>query len=462
MKTAKVKTKFVCSECGYETPKYLGKCPDCGSWGTLVEEKIAVAVPKSSSAKVSPSEYSKTLLLKDTELNSNNERFATGNGEFDRVTGGGLVDGSVILIAGDPGIGKSTLVLQIAEIMSKKGKKVFYVCAEESPSQVKLRAERLGVKGENLYLCPQIDTEKIREEILRINPDVVIADSIQAVYSPEISSSSGSVSQIRECADVFTQIAKSKNITTIIIGHVTKDGNIAGPRVLEHTVDAVFRFEGDKNKTFRMLRSIKNRFGCTNEVGIFKMEENGLAEVTNPGEVFLRERGVSSSPGTTITASCEGSRVLTVEVQALVGQTSYPSPRRVAVGFDYNRLLQIIAVIEKRIGLNLSKSDVYVNIAGGLEVNEPSADCGVALAIISSARDFVVPNDTVIAGEICLTGEVGKIVNPEKLVKEAEKTGFKRIIVPAGNLSKGSKSEIETVEVALLSDVLCALRATKT
>lgn len=446
----KVKTKYVCQSCGCELPKYMGKCPECGEWGSFVEEKETVQ--KSSGAVILPA--GEALLLKDTVL-SDNVRFQTGISEFDRVTGGGLVDASVSLLAGDPGTGKSTLVLQIAEAFSKNGKKILYVCAEESPSQVKLRAQRLGISGENLYLCAQTETSQVKNNIEKISPDLLIIDSIQSVYSSEITSGAGSVSQIRECTNVFTGIAKSKNITTVIIGHVTKDGAVAGPRVLEHMVDTVLYFEGDKSKSFRILRSIKNRFGCTNEIGIFEMKDTGLVEVNNPGEIFLKSGKAENAPGTVITAACDGSRVLILEVQALVGATSYPSPRRVAVGFDYGRLLQIIAVIEKRIGINLSKSDVYINIAGGFEVDEPSIDSGVAAAIISSARDIVMPSDTVIAGEISLSGDIGLVRNAEKLITEAQKTGFKRIILPAGNVSDDKTRQIKVAKVERLSDILC-------
>ena len=319
---------------------------------------------------------------------------------------------------------------------------------------MKLRAERLNVNSENIFVYSQTDIENIKKEIKNIKPDFLIIDSIQAVFDREITSSAGSVSQIRECTNVFTEIAKAENITTVIIGHVTKDGSIAGPRVLEHMTDVVLNFEGDKYKTYRILRSIKNRFGCTNEIGIFNMAENGLCEITNPCEIFLSERSGAITPGSTIIVASEGSRILTAEIQALVSTTNYPAPRRVANGADYNRLLQILAVIEKRIGLKFNNSDVYVNITGGIEIDEPAADLGIALAIITCARDVIVSPDTVLVGEIGLAGEIRKVNNIEKRIAEAQKLGFKRILVPKGNLGTSSNFEIEIVETEKIADAI--------
>lgn len=448
---AAVKTKWVCQNCGYETPKYMGKCPECGSWASFVEETQSVSTEKSKqTAKNDIGEISKINEITIDEK----VRLSTGFEEFDRVLGSGAVTGSAILLAGDPGIGKSTLVLQTAKAIAEAKKKVLYICAEESANQVKLRAERLNVNSENIYVYAQTDVENIKNQINELKPDFLIIDSIQAVYTPNITSGAGSVSQIRECTNIFTEIAKYKNITTIIIGHVTKDGNIAGPRVLEHMVDVVLHFEGDKYKSYRILRSIKNRFGSTNEIGIFNMAENGLQEISNPNEIFLSERSGSVVSGSTVIMAFEGSRVITAEIQALVGSTAYPAPRRVTNGIDYNRLLQILAVIEKRIGLKFNTSDVYVNITGGIEIDEPAADLGVALAIITCARDVVISPDTVFAGEIGLSGEIRKVSNIEKRITEAQKLGFKKILIPKGNISTKNKFNIEVVEVEKITDAL--------
>lgn len=383
-------------------------------------------------------------------------RYSSGFEEFDRVLGGGTVRGSVVLIAGDPGIGKSTLVLQTANQIASAGQNVLYVCAEESAGQVKLRAERLGVHSKNIFIYSQTDLDNIKTQISKIKPDFLIIDSIQAVFDRSISSGAGSVSQIRECTNVLTDIAKSANITTVLIGHVTKDGSIAGPRVLEHMVDVVLSFEGDKYKSYRILRGIKNRFGSTDEIGLFCMEENGLCQISNPNEIFLSERSQAVTPGSTIIMANEGSRVLTAEIQALVGTTAYPAPRRVTNGIDYNRLLQILAVIEKRIGLKFNTSDVYVNITGGVEIDEPAADLGIALAIITCAKDVVVKNDTVILGEIGLSGEIRKINNIDKRIMESQKLGFKKIIVPKGNLTSKTQYKINIVEVERITDAIIA------
>jgi len=374
--------------------------------------------------------------------------------EFDRVLGGGLVNGSLVLLAGDPGIGKSTLVLQTSKILGES-KKVLYISAEESASQVKLRAQRLGAKNSNIYIYPQTCLDNITEQITAIQPDFIILDSIQAVYSQGISSAAGTVSQIRECTNMLMNIAKNKGITTIIIGHVTKEGNIAGPKILEHMVDCVIYFEGDKYRQFRMLRCIKNRFGNTNEVGVFYMDDDGLNEVSNPSEMFLKEREENFAPGCVVIATNEGTRPLLVEIQALVGSSNYNNPRRVANGLEYNRLLQILAVLEKRVGYVLSKQDVYVNVIGGLEIIEPASDLGVALAIASCARDKEIDSNTVIIGELGLSGEVRNINNLERRVKEAEKLGFKRVIVPhSSNWQKIQRAQIEITPVKNIQEAL--------
>ena len=449
---AKVKSKWICQECGYESAGYLGKCPSCNSWGTFVEEVQAAITPQALTPQGFVNE-AKPSLLSDIHIGEE-VRVSTNIPEFDRILGGGLVQGSLVLIAGDPGIGKSTILLQTGGELCKNGKKVLYVSAEESASQLKLRAERLEINSENLFIYPQINLESIRAEIDNISPDIVVIDSIQAIYSQTVASSAGSVSQIRECCNILMQIAKNKNITVIVIGHVTKDGSIAGPKILEHMVDTVIQFEGDKYKSYRILRSMKNRFGNTSEVGIFEMTQKGLRCVSNPNELFLNERSQEAIPGSAIVVTNEGTRPLLVEIQALVGTTPYPTPRRVTNGVDTSRLLQILAVLEKRVGLNLSKQDVYVNVMGGIEVDEPSADLGIALAVATCARDVVVDSQTVIIGEIGLSGEIHPVQNIEKRLNEAVLSGFKKAIIPYAN--KTDFKGIEIVPVKRLIDAISA------
>ena len=448
---AKVKSKYVCQNCGYETAGYLGKCPECGSWGSFVEE---LSKPVSS-VKETDAIFDTVPPMKLDEIEMNSEiRMSTNISEFDRVLGGGIVQGSLILIAGDPGIGKSTILLQTSGELSEGGKKILYISAEESASQIKLRAQRLGVKSDNLYIYPQTNLELVKKHIEEMNPDLVIVDSIQAIYTSLIQSSAGSVSQIRECCNILMHIAKSRNVSIIIIGHVTKEGNIAGPKVLEHMVDTVIQFEGDKTKSYRILRSIKNRFGNTSEVGIFEMGEKGLCEVINPSEVFLKEYNQTQTPGSTIIVTNEGTRPLLVEIQALVGTTPYPAPRRIANGVDTGRVLQILAVLEKRIGLNLSKQDVYVNVIGGMEIKEPAADLGIALAIVTCVRDVVFDTSTAIVGEIGLSGEIRAVNNIEKRINEAQKLGFKRIIIPASNEIQEEFKGIEVIKVKRILEAI--------
>ena len=456
---AKLKTKWICQECGYETAGYLGKCPECSTWGSLVEEiqQNSIQTP----VNIDFINTQKPSLINEIELNSE-IRMSTNISEFDRVLGGGLVQGSLVLVAGDPGIGKSTIILQTCGLLCQNSdslgnKKVLYVSAEESSSQIKLRADRLSIKAESLYIYPQTNLELIKKEIENIKPDVVVIDSIQAIYTQNISSSAGSVSQIRECCNYLMQMAKNENITVIVIGHVTKDGNIAGPKVLEHMVDTVIYFEGDKYKSYRLLRAVKNRFGNTSEVGIFEMAAKGLVEVTNPSELFLNEHSEITTPGSVIIATNEGTRPLLVEIQALVGTTPYPTPRRVTNGVDFSRVLQILAVLEKRVGLNLSKQDVYVNVIGGIEISEPAADLGIALAVATCARDVVVDSHTVIIGEIGLSGEIRAVNNIEKRINEAQKLGFKKAIIPNSNsVSEKKFKGIEIVKVKRLIDAITA------
>ncbi len=447
---ARVKSKYVCQNCGYETAGYLGKCPECGSWGSFVEE---LSAPVEKKTEVEVLDSTPPMTLDEIEMNSE-IRMSTNISEFDRVLGGGIVQGSLVLIAGDPGIGKSTILLQTSGELCKNNKKVLYISAEESASQIKLRAERLGVKSNTLFIYPQTNLELIKKHIESMKPDLVIVDSIQAIYTSIIQSSAGSVSQIRECCNMLMHIAKSQNISIIVIGHVTKEGNIAGPKVLEHMVDTVIQFEGDKTKTYRILRSIKNRFGNTSEVGIFEMSATGLSEVINPSELFLKEYNQTQTPGSTIIVTSEGTRPLLVEIQALVGTTPYPAPRRIANGVDTGRVLQILAVLEKRIGLNLSKQDVYVNVIGGIDVNEPAADLGIALAIVTCVRDVVFDTQTAIIGEIGLSGEIRAVNHIEKRINEAQKLGFKRIIIPDSNDVQDEFKDIQIIKVKRILEAI--------
>ena len=447
---AKNKSKYVCQNCGYESTGYLGKCPECNSWATFVEE---ISNTESKTSVIEIPDNNPPMKLSEIKMNSE-IRTSTKISEFDRVLGGGIVQGSLVLIAGDPGIGKSTILLQTAGELCNSDKKVLYVSAEESASQIKLRAERLGVKSDNLYIYPQTNFELIKKHIEEMKPDLVIVDSIQAIYTSTIQSSAGSVSQIRECCNSLMAIAKSNNISIIVIGHVTKEGNIAGPKVLEHMVDTVIQFEGDKYKTYRILRSIKNRFGNTSEVGIFEMGAKGLTEIINPSELFLKEYNQTQTPGSTIIVTNEGTRPLLVEIQALVGTTPYPTPRRVANGVDVSRVLQILAVLEKRIGLNLSKQDVYVNVIGGIDVSEPAADLGIALAIITCVRDVVFDSHTAIVGEIGLSGEIRAVNHIEKRITEAQKLGFKRIIIPESNEVSDDIKGIEILKVKRIIEAI--------
>ena len=450
---AKVKSKWVCQNCGYESAGYLGKCPECSSWGSFVEEVQTDSKTSAQNSAFIP-DGTKAELISDIQPGKE-IRISTNISEFDRILGGGLVQGSVVLIAGDPGIGKSTILLQTSGELAKQSKKILYVSAEESAKQLKLRAERLGVKDGSLYIYPQTNLENIINQIDEIEPQFVVIDSIQAVYTNTVSSSSGSISQIRECCNRLTQIAKTKGITILIIGHVTKDGNIAGPKVLEHMVDTVISFEGDRYKSFRILRSMKNRFGDTSEVAIFEMKSDGLKEVKNPNQLFLNERSLENIPGTAIIVTDSGTRPLLAEIQALVGATPYSSPRRVANGVEFSRLLQILAVLEKRVGLNLSKQDIYVNVTGGVDVSGPSSDLGIALAIATCARDVVVDPQTVIIGEIGLSGEIHPVNNIEKMLNEAAATGFKKAIIPYANKDI-KNTKIKTVPVKRLIDAISA------
>ena len=447
---AKVKSKWVCQNCGYEAPAYLGKCPECSAWGKFVEEAEVIS-------KIQPQHENKTFFKNDIQKINDitvNEtfRFSTGLSEFDRVLGGGLVEGSLVLLAGAPGIGKSTLILQACSHLSQNNTEVLYISAEESIRQLKIRAERLNINT-NLNVLSQTNVDEIKAAINEVKPKVVVIDSIQAIYAPSITSSPGSVSQVRETCNIFMEIAKTTGTTIIIVGHVTKDGTIAGPRVLEHMVDTVLQFEGEKHNFFRILRGIKNRFGSTNEVGIFNMKDTGLEEVLNPSELFLKERNETAS-GSVVIVTNEGTRPLLVELQALTGFTSYPAPRRVATGIEYNRVLQIIAVLERRVGLNLSKQDIYVSVVGGIDIDEPAADLGIALAIATCFRNVTIEPSTIIIGEIGLSGEIRPVHQIEARVNEAAKLGFKKAIIPKSSVKYNFDKNIEVIEVSKLTEAI--------
>jgi len=429
----KTKSVFFCTECGYESSGWLGKCPGCQSWNTFAEEKIKNDKKSSGGNSFGfrgVHEQTKAATLKDI-TSETAEREATGIGELDRVLGGGIVKGSLILAAGDPGIGKSTMMLMLSGNMAKS-KNVLYVSGEESAQQIKMRAQRLHISAENLYIYSETLISNIEEEIERIKPDYIVIDSVQTVYDEEISSAPGSVSQVREITCRLMKIAKGMNVSVFIIGHVTKDGGIAGPRVLEHMVDTVLYFEGERQQSYRILRCVKNRFGSTNEIGVFEMREDGLAEVKNPSLAMLEGRP-SNVAGTAVVCTLEGTRPMLLEVQALVSNTTLSNPRRMATGLDYNRVSLLIAVLEKRAGYKMCDCDAYVNVIGGMRIYETAADAAIAAAIMSSYRNKIFPEDTVIFGEIGLTGEIRSVSQAEKRVKEAFRMGFERCIVPKGN-----------------------------
>lgn len=443
---AKAKSKFVCQKCGYETVKWLGKCPDCGSFNTLTEEVVAAP---SKVRGIGIQSSVKPQLLKDIKP-VNEGRASTGMGELDRVLGGGLVEGSLTLIGGDPGIGKSTLLLQICSHLGNLGKKILYVSGEESPHQIKLRADRLNISSDNIKLLSETNIAVIDTAIINENPDFVIIDSIQTMYSEEAASAPGSVTQVRETTAKLMHISKGKGISVMIVGHVTKDGNIAGPRVLEHMVDTVLYFEGDKTASYRILRAVKNRFGGTNEIGVFEMGNEGLKEILNPSAYMLADRPVNVS-GTAITCSIEGSRPILIEVQSLVSYTTFNIPRRQATGSDFNRIIIIIAVLEKRAGLQLSSYDAYINLTGGIKVTEPAIDAAVAVAIASSYRNVPVDANTLVFGEIGLTGELRAVTEAKKRVQEAMKMGFKTCIVPRANFKEAAT--VKGIEVICAQSV---------
>lgn len=439
---AKSKSLYICSECGYETAKWYGCCPGCGEWNTM-EEEIRTAQQQKSGKTVSKSVTAQTI----GEIDVDDEiRFKTGMGELDRVLGGGIVKGSLVLLSGDPGIGKSTILLQICEYLGRN-LRILYVSGEESARQIKLRANRLKVSTENLYIMCQTDVESIVEYIKTDKPDLVIVDSIQTMNVSEISSSPGSVTQVRESTNLYMHCAKGLGIPTILVGHVNKDGNIAGPKVLEHIVDCVLYFEGERHLSYRILRAVKNRFGSTNEIGVFEMLDKGLTEVVNPSLMLISGKPKNTA-GTCIACVMEGSRPILAEVQGLVASSNYGNARRMSTGFDYNRMSMLLAVLEKRSGYFFSNCDAYINVVGGLRLDEPATDLSVALALISSLKDTPIRDDTLVIGEIGLGGELRTVSYCEQRIKEAERLGFKRVIIPRHNLktlSDGFKGNIEIV-----------------
>jgi len=426
---AKIKTKYVCQDCGYETPKWLGKCPECLKWNSLVEE----VEQKANSREVFIVDKSsiKPVSINDIQQ-MDEERFSTCINELDRVLGGGIVKGSLVLVGGDPGIGKSTLLIQVSNTVSSSGKKVLYISGEESESQIKMRAQRLGITSDSLYIFAENNLTNIESQLDNVNPDLIIVDSIQTVYSPELNSAPGTVSQVKEATSRFMKISKKMGISTFIVGHVTKEGSLAGPKLLEHMVDTVLHFEGERYNTYRLIRAVKNRFGSTNELGVFEMREVGLVELENPSKVLISEKPKEVS-GSVIISSVEGTRPMLLEMQALVSPTSYGIPKRTSTGVDYNRVGMILAVLEKRVGLQIQNQDVYINIVGGIKINEPSIDLGIAISVASSFKNITVDETIAVCGEIGLTGEVRGVSFIEKRINECKKLGFNKIIIPKNN-----------------------------
>lgn len=444
----------MCQACGYESPKWMGRCPGCGEWNKMVEEfEITGKGRKGALLQSTANVTAKAAPI--TSIESTHEpRVATKMLELNRVLGGGVVPGSLVLIGGDPGIGKSTLLLQVSTQLAVDRRKVLYISGEESVKQTKLRADRLQVTSPDLYIYAETNLELIHQTVKDLEPDFVVVDSIQTIYHPEVTSAPGSVSQVRECTGELMRIAKSKGIAIFIVGHVTKEGSIAGPRLLEHMVDTVLYFEGERHHTYRILRAVKNRFGSTNELGIFEMKELGLEEVANPSEVFLEERSKGAA-GSTVVASMEGTRPVLVEIQALISPTSYGHPRRMATGIDHNRVSLLMAVLEKRVGLLLQNQDAYLKVAGGVKLDEPAIDLAVAVSIASSFRDQPTRPADCLIGEVGLTGEVRRVSRIEQRVQEAAKLGFNRVIIPARNIGGWTVPDgIELIGVQTVGDAL--------
>ena len=445
------KTVFFCQNCGYESVKWMGQCPGCQQWNTFVEESVTEA----SSGKKQQRSRKQPVSLAEIQTEKE-ERTATGIGELDRVLGGGIVGGSLLLVGGDPGIGKSTLLLQVCRLLSLAGKKVLYISGEESLRQIKLRAQRLGSFNDNLLLLCETNLTDIREAAQKQKPEIMVIDSIQTMYNEDVSSAPGSVSQVRESTGMLLQIAKGMGISVFIVGHVTKDGSVAGPRVLEHMVDTVLYFEGDRHASYRILRSVKNRFGSTNEIGVFEMRGDGLAEVRNPSEFMLSGKPQGAS-GSIVACSMEGTRPILIEVQALVCRSNFGIPRRTAAGTDFNRVNLLMAVLEKRGRMNLSECDAYVNIAGGIKMTEPALDLAILLAVASSYRDIVIPDRVVAFGEVGLSGEVRAVSMAQQRVREAKKLGFETVILP--RVCENTVGKAEGVELVFVSTIAEAVEA---
>ena len=452
--SSKIKTVFVCSNCGYESSKWLGKCPGCNEWNSFYEEKLSKSSDKSGGLSIDKKSV-KPLKLNEV-VGKEDSRVSTGFEELDRVLGGGLVNGSLVLLGGEPGIGKSTLILQICDKVKGDGK-VLYVSGEESAEQIKIRADRLGINNQDLMFLGETDMDIIQTSILDMNPKLVIIDSIQTMYSDEITSAPGTVSQVREITARIMKLCKTNGITTIIIGHVTKEGNIAGPRVLEHMVDTVLYLEGERYFSYRILRGVKNRFGSTNEVGMFEMANEGMVEISNPSAVLISERD-DNPAGSVVVASMEGTRPLLIELQALTTPSIFGMPRRNANGIDYNRLTLLMAVLEKKAGFNLGNQDAYINVVSGMKISEPAVDLGIIAAVTSSFKNLSISKDVVVIGEVGLTGEVRTVSLMEKRLKEAEKLGFKTCVIPESN-KKLLKDEykLDIIGVKNIGEALKAL-----
>ena len=452
----KSKTVFVCGECGYETPKWVGKCPGCGEWNTMVED---VRLPQKAAASAAPRPTHTFSAMPLSQINAADEhRFVTGISELDRVLGGGIVKGSVILLSGDPGIGKSTILLQVCNAL-QGDIKILYVSGEESAIQIKLRAKRIGVESDGVSIMTETDVQTVCEYINSARPDLVMIDSIQTMQHPDISSAPGSIVQVRESANLLLRTGKSLDIPIFIVGHVNKGGDIAGPKVMEHIVDTVLYFEGERNQSYRILRAIKNRFGSTNEIGVFEMTETGLAEVENPSAMMLSGR-MSDVSGGCITCIIEGTRPILAEVQGLVAATGFGNARRTAAGFDYNRLNLLLAVLEKRLGLMFSNLDTYINIVGGIRLDEPAADLAVAMALVSGLRDIPIDENTIAFGEIGLSGELRSVPRAQARVNEAARMGFTRCILPTACLKQinSAPEEIKLIGVKRLSDAVAFIK----
>ena len=446
------KTVYFCQECGYESAKWMGQCPGCKAWNTFVEETVSAKKNPSGNLKASEKRQD-PVILKDISL-SEDERQTTQIGELDRVLGGGIVPDSLVLVGGDPGIGKSTLLLQVCRNLAENQVTVLYISGEESLRQIKLRANRIGDFNDKMQLLCETNLEVIREVIERKKPDVVVIDSIQTMFHEDVSSAPGSVSQVRESTNILMQIAKGMGISVFIVGHVTKEGNVAGPRVLEHMVDTVLYFEGDRHASYRVLRAVKNRFGSTNEIGVFEMCNTGLEEVKNPSEYMLNGRPEDAS-GSVVACSMEGTRPILVEIQALVCQSNFGIPRRTAVGTDFNRVNLLMAVLEKKVGIHLGTSDAYVNIAGGMKMTEPAIDLGICLAIVSSCKDVVIPDRVMVFGEVGLSGEIRAVSMAGQRVQEAKKLGFETVMLP--EVCKSSVGKPEGINLVYVSQIRDAI-----